>query len=358
MSNIAIFVGRKHHAQKLMNIGQYLTMRGHAVYPITANNAINIDPPQMDIGQYVHVYRYLSQVDVDMVNDHVRHKELLTGVSAFWKEYSLRELMLVYVAFSRWLESDDKPDAVLVLHENNFWTKPLSFLCQQKGIPCFAFQEGLLRRKDQETMRKQSFACEYSTRLFVWGEGSKRQYIEAGVPEKKIVVAGASHLFTKKPRQENDPKTVTYFLPLLQHYKGDPQGDIEAIAAYCQSAGFDFIVRLHPFEQDVDIPFTVDRRENVVELILETDVALVQHSTTAIECLVLGTPIVEVNFSGKPMLEPLHEENPNVLVIDSYSKLPLIESATLGDADWIEDNIWSAGSRSLDIIAEEIEQWL
>ena len=336
-------------------------MKEHTVYPVTANNAINIDPPQMDIGQYVHVYHYLTKEDVIMVDDHVRVKELETNVPTFWKEYSLREQMLSYIAFSRWLESDDKPDAVLILHENNFWTKPLSFLCQQKGIPCFAFQEGLLRLRDQETMRKQSFACEYSTKLFVWGESSKRQYIDAGVDGERIVIAGASHLFTSKQRSTNEKGKVVYFLPLLQHYKGNPQNDIEAISAYCRSAGLNFVVRLHPFEQDIDIPFAFDNRENVAELIIEADVALVQHSTTALECLALGTPIVEVNFSGQPMIEPLHKENQDITFIGSYKELAAIGDVLDNpkiDQSWVKQHIQWTGPSSLATIGDEIEKWL
>lgn len=362
MSNIAIFVGRKHHAQKLMNIGRYLAVRGNNVYPVTANNAINIDPPQMDIGGYIHVYHYLSDGDVHMVNDHVRNKELETNVPTFWKEYSLREQMLSFVAFDRWLDSNDKPDAVLILHENNFWTKPLSFLCEQKGIPCFAFQEGLLRDRDQATMKKQSFACEYATRLFVWGEKSKRKYIEAGVPESKIVVSGASHLFTTSKRVENDRKKVVYFLPLLQHYKGNVQKDIEAISSYCRSAELDFVVRTHPFENELDMPFVCDRRDNVVDLILETDVALVQHSTTALECLALGTPVIEVNFSNNESIEPLNKENDSIPSITDYVQLNIIEVVLLGNLPdlikyFIDDNIYSVAGDSLEIIAGEIEQW-
>ena len=271
--------------------------------------------------------------------------------------------MLSYIAFSRWLESDDKPDAVLILHENNFWTKPLSFLCKQKNIPCFAFQEGLLRQLDQKTMRKQSFACEYSTKLFVWGESSKRQYIDAGVPSEKIIVAGASHLFTGEQRQKSEKKKVVYFLPLLQHYKGNPQTDIEAISAYCHSAGLNLVIRLHPFEQNIDVPFAFDNRENVAELIMETDVALVQHSTTALECLALGTPIVEVNFSGQPMIEPLHKENPDIPFIGSYAELAkiagAIENPNAGKLwDWAKDHIQSTGPSSLTTIGDEIEKWL
>ena len=242
MANIAVFVGRKHHAQKLMNIGRFLAFRGHTVFPITANNAINIDPPQEDIGDYIHIYHYLTSADVEEIDDYVVNKEIQSNVPQFWKEYSLREQLLVFYAFRNYLQSDDKPDAVLILHENNFWTKPLSFLCEQLGIPCFAFQEGLLRRKDQDDMMKQSFACEYSTKLFVWGDDSKRQYIEAGIPEEKIVVSGAPHL-AGGTRVDREKKRVMYFLPLLQHYYGNPQKDVEAIAAYCRNNGFDFAIR-------------------------------------------------------------------------------------------------------------------
>lgn len=123
-----------------MNIGRFLAFRGHTVFPITANNAINIDPPQEDIGGYVHVYHYLTDADVKEIDDYVVKKEIQSNVPQFWKEYSLREQLLSFYAFRNYLQSDDKPDAVLILHENNFWTKPLSFLCEQLEIPCFAFQ--------------------------------------------------------------------------------------------------------------------------------------------------------------------------------------------------------------------------
>lgn len=356
MAKIAIFVGRKHHAQKLMNIGRFLAYRGHTVFPLTANNAINIDPPQDGIGDYVHAYHYLTQENVSSVDSYIQEKEVRSNVPQFWKDYSLRELMLSYLAFNNYLTSEDKPDAALILHENNFWTKPLSFLCEQLGIPCFAFQEGLLRRKDQDDMKKQTFACEYSTKLFVWGKDSKRQYVEAGVPENKIVVTGAPHLAHNKIQKENDRKRVVYFLPLLQHYYGNPQADIEAIAAYCRNNGFDFAVRPHPFENSLEIPFVTDKRENVIDVILDTDIALVQHSTTALECLVLGTPVIEVAFGQKNFIEPLHKEQPLIPVIKSYDELhragELENYIPKISQDWIWDKIRIG---DLDLIANEIE---
>lgn len=363
MANIAIFVGRKHHAQKLMNIGRFLAYRGHVVFPLTANNAINIDPPQDSIGDYVHAYHYLTREDVSGVDSYIQEKEVRLNVPQFWKDYSLRELMLSYLAFNNYLKSDDKPDAVLILHENNFWTKPLSFLCEQLNIPCFAFQEGLLRQKDQDDMKKQTFACEYATKLFVWGDDSRNQYIDAGIPEDKVIVSGPSHLITSRTRTDNERKRVVYFMPLLQHYYGNPQQDIEAISAYCKENNLDFAVRMHPFEQSMDIPFVVDNRDNVVDVILDCDLALVQHSTTALECLVLGTPVIEVAFGQKGFIEPLHKKQELIPVIKNYIELGIIKTVLLSNylpliEDWIDEQLWLDGAKSLDIIANEIEAHL
>lgn len=346
-----------------MNIGRFLAFKGNEVFPLTANNAINIDPPQDGIGSYVHAYHYLTESDVQEIDEYIVKKELKSNAPSFWKDYSLREQLLSFYAFRNYLKSDDKPDAVLILHENNFWTKPLSFLCEQLDIPCFAFQEGLLRQKDQDDMKKQSFACEYSTKLFVWGNDSKRQYIEAGIPEEKIVVSGPSHLVTNKIGSDNKRKRVVYFLPLLQHYSGNPQQDITEIQKYCARNGFDFAIRLHPFEREIDLPFVVDNREDIVDVILDADVALVQHSTTALECLVLGTPVIEVAFGQKTFIEPLHKKQQLIPCIKSHNDLDLIEAVLkvnyLGLIDeWIDDQMWMNGPGSLEIIATEIEKCL
>ena len=196
MSNIGIFVGREHHFRKLFNVGLELTNRGHNVVPVIANNAINIDPPQMNLGgHHIHVYNYLSKQNVIFINSISKnYKKVVAHTPLFWKYYSIRELLLVYSAFRNFFSSEDKPSAMLILHENNFWAKTISFLCKRYEIPCFSFQEGLLRDKDQERFNKQSFSAEYSTKMFVWGKSSLDKYIKAGIPEDKMIVSGAAHL--------------------------------------------------------------------------------------------------------------------------------------------------------------------
>jgi hypothetical protein len=361
MSKIAIFIGREHHAQKLMNIGKFLSFRGHDVVPITANNAINLDPPQMNLGDYIHVYGYLTPPNIREVSESMRKMD--TNTSLFWNKYSQRELMLSFLAFKNYLSSEDAPDAVLVLHENNFWTKPLSFLCSENNIPCFAFQEGLLRKKDQEDMLKQTYACEYSTKLFVWGDDSHQQYIDAGVPTEKILVTGAPHLALAESRKENKRKRVVYFLPLLQHYYGNPQKDITQLSEYCRKNNFEFVIRPHPFEKQLDIPFVTNKDYDVIPLILSTDIALVQHSTTALECLALGTPVIEIGLGEKNFLEPLATEQPAIPSIKSvkdFDKIKTTQNYTADIQEWIDYHMYMPPNHReiLDIIAEEIESHL
>ncbi len=360
MAKIGIFIGREHHGQKLMNIGAALAHKGHDVFPITANNAINIDPPQMNIGGYVHLYHYLTDVMVARASVLTKELHISSDVSMFWNIYSLREQLLVFFAFKSYLQSEDAPDTVLILHENNFWTKPIAYLCKQRGIPCFAFQEGLLRKKDQDDMKKQSLACEYSTKLFVWGNDSREQYIKAGVPVEKIIVSGASHLALAGDRKSNKRKLVTYFLPLLQHYYGSPEKDITAVSDYCRTNGFDFVVRPHPFENHLDLPFVTNKDKDVIPLILKTDIALCQHSTTALECLALKTPIIEMGLGNKNFLEPLAKEQPvipSISTIVELNKIATTKNYTDSIWQWISDKIYlpAITQSVINTIVNEIE---
>jgi hypothetical protein len=158
--------------------------------------------------------------------------------------------------------------------------------------------------------------------MFVWGKGSFDEYKSAGIPEGKIVISGPPHLaFIEKGNR--DKQIVTYFLPLLQHYGGDIQKDLTILSKYCSERGYMFVVRPHPFEKNIDIPFAVDRSD-VKNALVHTGVALVQHSTTAIECLALGTPIIEFSLGGS-FEQPLSKANPNIPSISDVSELHKID---------------------------------
>jgi len=177
---------------------------GMSVKMLTADNCLNIDPSTEYLipseVEFIHNLDYLKDISSVTENTRLSLKRLFDGevgtdvstrlssyVDPYMLAYSFREAEECLKSF-RLILSEEAPDVVVVLHENSFWTKTLAYLCAEKDILCIAFQEGLLRHRDQETHRKQTTSAEYVRYLLVWSEESKRAYIDAGIDKEKLSV--------------------------------------------------------------------------------------------------------------------------------------------------------------------------
>lgn len=309
---VQIFSGRVHHWIKLKNLYEGLESNGHDVEFLITNNAINIDPPaeyMLHSGfKYNHAYDYVNSVK----NSYFHAPENVSKyIPPFWQVYSQRELFEFANGVQNMWKQNGKPDVVLILHANNFWTKMLAYLCQQNGIAVYAFQEGLLRKRDQQTLNKQASSVDYCNGIFVWSENERKQYIEAGIDESQIVVSGPVHLDRKYHPQRITGKNpmVLLAIPSVNEYIGDWQKDVKAIANYCQDNGFELMFRPHPFEKHLvsHLPSGVayDVNDDALPVLVNARLVLGQHSTIVLEAVLLGIPAMEYNFSGKTLTEPL-----------------------------------------------------
>lgn len=353
-----IFSGRQHHYLKLLPLYEHFDSNGDDIKFIIANNAINIDPSTeylVDSGRkFVHIYDYLdgtSDIDMRTFKLSAQLFKVLngngTGISPFWIQFSLREAVICYRAFESML-AYEQPDAVIILHENNFWTKPLAYLCKLNGILCFAFQEGLLRHIDQENMRKQSLSCEYSDTIFVWSDFAKKAYIDAGIDEEKIVVSGPIHMdkwhvfrnsdegaeyrkevFIKHNFNPSYP-LVVFALPLQQHYVGNLLADISALEQYCTQAGINLLVSVHPFDTELQKRISQEGvsiyGQDSMPVVSISDCVIVQHSTIGLEALSLGIPIVEIDIGHNGIIQSWADDGV-ALRISSYDDFsPLVNT--------------------------------
>ena len=155
--NILVFFGREHHAQKMSPVLDELIKRGHNITVLLADNSINIDPST----EYIHKYsyKYIHASDYKYDNEYVQkevysllHKFLLNEtvlktVPIFWFVNAILESQKDIFRFYLILKNH-KPDVVMALHANNFFTKILLYLAQELNIEAVAFQEGLLRNRD------------------------------------------------------------------------------------------------------------------------------------------------------------------------------------------------------------------
>lgn len=396
---IAAFCGREHHYKRLVGIKNALTASGCETVWISGDNAVNIDPHISILIQnnepFKHVLDYLGPNSMAVVNnivaDGMSHlnndaefdADLFSFVDSFWIAYSVREFSEFQVSFNLFLEKE-KPDAVLFLHENNAWGRAIAYSCMEKGIPSVCFQEGMLRQRDQDTQNKQGIAADYSSILFVWSESARHEYIRAGVVDTKICVSGMAHLDNylgrdekHKPRYKSvlgyspNLPLVTFALPQMSRYDGDPLAAIGMLADYSSNNAVNMVVRPHPFESPITIAnlqkqldkhpsMKVITTGETPDLILASDLVLSQHSTVAVEALALGVSLAEIDLSGIGILESKVEAG--VVFGIGKGELEKIKQILSGElklnpatlAQWKQINLGPLDGHSTDRVVERL----
>ena len=195
---ISFFLGRIHHAMKLLPIAAALQERTVEIEFIIANNSINIDPTtaylhQFGINEFHHVNDYIDDIDkVNTIVDALKiDSRLFKHIPPFWIMSSVREAAECLVGFNNYLDVS-KPDAVFGLHENNFWVKMLFYLAHQKEIRTYSLQEGIILEREERDLKKYSLGTDYTDFLFSWSEYDKQFYSD----ESKIYPVGPSHRLT------------------------------------------------------------------------------------------------------------------------------------------------------------------
>lgn len=381
MGNYIFYAGRVHHYLKLEPLRKYFEDNGHTATWVTSNNAINIDPNSEYLvkygANYKHVFDYCEPNDVAKWLTLYREtlslldsRNIVDKVAPFWLTYSLRETSQLLTLYPKMLKDID---GVFVLHTNNFFTKPLAHVAKQMNIPVYAFQEGLLRDRDQETLNKQSYAADYCTKLFAWSGKAKSQYLNSGIDESLLSVTGAVHLdqftnenvlerraeYKKKFKIHPGVAVVSYMLPFLAEYAGNVWDDVHKLKEFCSKVGIALIVRPHPMNSSFRIDgMKTDYNPDVLPLILASDLVLGQHSTIMAEAPALGTMFAE--YSTEDVLESpgifpkIHSDNLQEIVNILQGKM---EFDIVTANQWVNDNIGPrdglARQRILDIVTHE-----
>ena len=331
---------------------QGLHNQGHEVKYLATDNAINIDPATEYLipekAPYIHLLDYLKDnARVSTITKQIldqtfsNNRNFLNYVSAGLFVYSVREFVETVVSFETLL-SESPPDIMLVLHENNFWTKTIAYLCSVYGVPCVGFQEGLLRHRDQKTYNKQSTAAEYTNKLLVWSGADAVAYNNAGISEDKISVVGIPHLDemlqAKKDKEKwaalktSAKQTLGYSLerplvvlalPQLDRFEGDVNFAVSSVVGHCIASNIQVCVSLHPFaaessrvelESHLKASAQVFRSKPAPLLLLAADALVCQHSTIAVEALAMDVPLLEIDLSNYGVLQSLAEDGVAVRV--------------------------------------------
>jgi hypothetical protein len=351
---ILFFLGREHHAEKLMDLARAFDN----VSFLIADNAINIDPPSMFLKKYgisniVHLSKYFQGARKWSLGTGGLPNEINKTVSPYWQVYSVEEASRTIPAIENCLWQT-KPEAVFLLHLNNFWASQIAQIAQKVHIPVFALQEGIILDREVNVAGKYWTAAQYADVVFSWSADDRDRYVE----KNKVIPVGAPHLV----RWLNRPKTIQYaFLPpRIDLYAGDFVKDFQSICQTIERIPNAHIhVKFHPYDA---VPMRLLHpyskchvwEGNTYELLSSAKRVVTQVSTAAIESIALGaeTVIVDTEYTG----------------IGRNMPCPVVHNASLslgqmdfgGQQKWLSENNMLNDGRAIEhivnIVNERINQ--
>lgn len=325
------FLALKHHSRFLLPITRILEEKGMRVLYLTAPAEMPFELTLQDEGlSYNHTLDYLNPDVADTINAAYRQ------VRVAWKEKFLESSILRHFTlpvqdkvlrmhvdnfylFRRMFEVE-KPDLVLALHELNSWGKTLGYLSHEFRVPLVTLQEGLY----YAPAAHYRFHTEYSSACLVWGEATKKILTRSGGSGDKIFVVGNTHLYSaikresdcsalQRTRNELDIRkgktVVTLLMGGLGYDKGFAFPD-SLLDWVRQNPQIVLICKWHPVSNKLVIEEIASRVKAIpnirmlqqfdtYRLLAVSDVCVVfGNSTTGLEALAFGKPLVEVQLSG------------------------------------------------------------
>jgi len=298
---ILFFLGREHHAEKLVDLATAFGDTGYLI----ADNAINIDPPSMFIADYglqnvVHLSTFFRGEREELLSYNDIPEGIKQSVAPFWLAYSLEEASRTTTAIKRCL-SEIKPEAVFLLHLNNFWASQIAQAAQQMGVPVFTLQEGIILDREVSIAGKYEAATRYADYVFSWSNDDKEKYTE----KHKIVPVGAPHLvkWLNKPKS---PQRFAFLPPRLDLYMGDFGKDLHALCKQIdRMPGAELFVKFHPYDNvSENILHQYAKcstwRGGTYELLSGARRVVTQISTVALEAVALGceTVVIDSQYVG------------------------------------------------------------
>lgn len=326
------FIALKHHGRFLFPVTRALQAQGMEIIYPTATAESPFEITFIEEGMpYRHTLSYLdAAVTREMEaayrqirsiwKERILEGSILHSFTICIQDKALRMHVENFYLLRRMFEME-RPDLVLVLHEMNSWGKILGYLCHEFGVPFVSLQEGLYYG-DSGIYR---FNTEYSTSCLVWGESTRQVLLGAGGSDDKIFPVGNTHLSTairehqradsvRKTRKQlgvpREGRLVTLFMGGLGY--GDKFRLPDGLVAWAKaSPEITLAVKWHPFNNKKDIETMSAplaeipnvhslQQYDTYKLLAASDVCvLFGNSTTGLESLAFGKPLVEVHLAGQ-----------------------------------------------------------
>jgi len=330
---VIAYIALAHHTRFISPVVEMLADQGAKIQYVVGQAERSQKITAIKLGlNYAHVFDFVSDKDRhDVQENYLRLRDafannlkssFLFGCSPVTViDKTIYATAVEYVGFRNLLKKE-KPDICFALHELNRWGKMFAFWSKKLNIPVITFQEGMYYGLNFGLTGH----VQNSTLSLVWGERVKRKLTDFEAPGDKIIPVGNTHLSNeiecqkknqirkKKRKQYNCTNALTILLlfsgeiPLID--KLSP-----LFNAIAHTPDVHLFIKFHPitnhaqFDQWVTtIPDSKNNTrikafhddENTYNLISLSDVCvLVQPSTTGLEALAFGKPLIYLDSVTK-----------------------------------------------------------
>ncbi len=330
---IIAYIALAHHTRFITPVMNQLASKGARIKYIVgqAERSQEITAIQMGLA-YAHIFDYVTNQDNAAIleNYHILRRtftkslknDFILGIMPVTvTDKTLFSTATEYIGFKNLIETE-KPDLCFVLHEVNRWGKMFAFWAKKHNIPFITLHEGLMYGNDFGY----SGHAQYATLNLVWGSRVKKKMVGFEAPASKIIPVGNTHLaqeirrqtqegIREKIRGKYDVRTdfVTLLILSSRLPALDPFSPV--FKAVSQNRGHKIFVKFHPACKKNQIDtwvqsitdrlkqnlFFIHEQESTYDLISACDlVVLGQKSTTGMEALAFGKPLVKLNFAYTP----------------------------------------------------------
>lgn len=213
----------------------------------------------------------------------------------------------------------------------------------------------------------------YADHMCVWGELSKKWFVERGVPESKLLVTGTPKMdFVQKydisKSRISDIKKILVIMNPIG--KKNMMFFLETISnAISELGDVEITIKLHPSADDYsDLPekffmrkVNICKFENIHELLYQTDVVITTTSTVGSESIAFYKPLIQIRLENYEGTRLDYENMDCCLVVENQNDLAsilsnktLINSKILNYQNYIEKCFYKLDGNSAERIKEVI----
>ena len=252
--------------------------------------------------------------------------------------------MIRYIEIINNLLSVERPKLLVVMNERATLGNIAVHIAKQKRIKTLCIQHGVIG--DASNIVPVSV-----DKIAVWGDSSKEALINKGVPKEKIIITGAPQFdnlaikkayFERKAIKELGINQNKKLVILTTQLVSDMEDITSAVFKAVKSIpGIQLVIKTHPAEYSIKRYKRIAKKESLNIIITKKhlypllsmcDVLITPSSTTGLEAMIMGKPLITINLSGKPDEMPYAESGAAIGVYRPEDIGPAIKSV-LEDKD-------------------------